>query len=59
LRFIGHYRTEDGGQRLRGLEELDSRDGIAVGLIDGDVVEGSLERLDNSATGRIDSRHDE
>jgi hypothetical protein len=39
---------EDGGQRLRGLEELDSRDGIAVGLIDRDVVEGSLERLDNT-----------
>jgi hypothetical protein len=56
---LRHCRTKDGGQRLRSLEELNGRDSIAVGLIDRDVGEGSLERLDDGTTGRIDSRHDD
>jgi hypothetical protein len=52
--------VEDGGQGLRSLKELGGRDSLAVGLIDRDVGERSLEGLDNSATGGVrSSRHDE
>jgi len=58
-RTLRQCRTEDSGQRLRSLKELNGRDSIAVGLIDRNVGEGSLERLDDGTTGRIDSRHDD
>jgi hypothetical protein len=56
---LRQWCTKDGGQRLRSLKKLNGRDSIAIGLIDRNVGEGSLERLDDGATGRIDSGHDD
>lgn len=51
--------TENGRQRLRRLEELGGRHGIAVGLVNRDVDKGLLEGLDDGAAGGDDrSRHD-
>lgn len=48
------FRTEDGGQRLGGLEEVQGGNGILLVGVDGDVDEGLAESLDDGLAGGDD-----